>query len=310
MAAQFAAAVVERSPERKTSPKPEVDGKIASRFRYDPYHVSPLARIFSDFTDVAAAAAPMSSLVAAAAAGASAPRRRPLAASPKPEPASLMTAPVGTLHTSLWGRVTFVPYPTGEFALPADAIVPMQGERDLARVFIGQMPYFVTDMQLSWMVYTFGGGNAVVFPERILKTQDNGTRMPTGCIHAYTSLRAVETMAALMHKKLLVDDTGVFVATTAAEEGELATYIGTLKNNRRLRFANRPYDSVVVQLATSTFVPRKPVGLHEEPIQAPPAKHARRAAATVTPPPPMYETAVRDMPPRYDAALAAAAHAE
>jgi len=123
-------------------------------------------------------------------------------------------------------------------------------------VFIGQLPYFVTDMQLSWLCYTFGGANVVAYPERIMKRQPSGERLPTGCVHAYCTRRAVEAMAHGMHKRMLVDDTGVWHAQTPEEWTVLNEYIATMKADRSRRVANRPYDSVVVQLATSTYVPR------------------------------------------------------
>lgn len=160
--------------------------------------------------------------------------------------------PEGTRHTSLWGRVSFVPYPRDEFRAPT----PPPEDADLVRVFIGQLPYFVTDMQLSWLCATFGGGNVVAHPERIMKRQPNGERLPTGCIHAFTTRAAVEQLAAGMHKRMLVDDTGVWHAQTHEEWDVLSRYVAAMKADRRLRVPNRPYDSVVVQLATSTYIPR------------------------------------------------------
>jgi len=172
--------------------------------------------------------------------------------------------PAGTRHTSLWGRVSFVPYPASEFRAPH---APDCDESELVRVFIGQLPYFVTDMQLAWLCHTFGGGSAVMYPERIMKRQPSGERLPTGCIHAYTSPAAVEAMAAGMHKRMLVDDTGVWHAQTHDEFEVLKAYIGTMKVNKQARVPNRPYDSIVVQLAVSTFVPICPMPLTEMPAE-------------------------------------------
>lgn len=199
-------------------------------------------------------------------------------------------APEGTRHTTLWGRVTFVPYPTEPFyaATPAP-------EEELARVFIGQLPYFVTDMQLSWLCATFGGGNAVAYPERIMKRQPNGDRLPTGCIHAYASVHAVEAMATGMHKRMLVDDTGVWHAQSAAEFDVLSSYVASMKADKRLRVPNRPYDSVVVQLATSTYVPVNPMPLTEFPNERLPKGRQPRTKAN--PAPPAYHDSVVPPPP-------------
>ena len=166
--------------------------------------------------------------------------------------------PEGTLHIALWDWVTFVPYPTERFILPSDAVAaePAPGE-ELVRCFIGQLPYLVTDMQLAWLCYTFGRKHTVTYPERITKKQPNSSeRLPTGCIHAFCSRQAIEEMANLMHKKILVDDTGVWVALSDDEEKCLYTYVQAMKRAKGRRPPNRPYDTLVVQLATSTYIPR------------------------------------------------------
>lgn len=197
----------------------------------------------------------------------------PVYAAPAPpavEIPALDAAPEGTRHMSLWGAVSFVPYPTQEFYAPQ----PDFTHEEPVRVFVGQLPYFVTDMQLAWLCYTFGGFT-VAFPERIMKRQPNGERLPTGCIHGYATPTAVEAMADGMHKRMLVDDTGVWYAQTAEEFDVLTDYVRAMKNDRRLRIPNRPYDSVVVQVATSTYVPDAPMPLSQMPAER---KQAPRTA--------------------------------
>jgi hypothetical protein len=200
--------------------------------------------------------------------------------------------PMGTRHTAaLWGRVSFVPYPTEPFyATPAP-------EDDMVRVFIGQLPYFVTDMQLSWLCATFGGGHVVAYPERIMKRQPNGDRLPTGCIHAYASVYAVEAMATGMHKRMLVDDTGVWHAQTAAEFDVLSSYVASMKADKSLRVPNRPYDSVVVQLATSTYVPINPMPLTQFPNERPTVKGRQPRSKPTHAAPPAYYDSVAPPPP-------------
>jgi len=183
-------------------------------------------------------------------------------------------SPAGTRHPALWGRVSFVPYPTGEFRAPS----PPAEDAELVRVFVGQLPYFVTDMQLSWLCHTFGGGNAVVYPERIMKKQPNGERLPTGCIHAYATPEAVEAMAFGMHKRMLVDDTGVWHAQTHEELDVLKAHIAAMKADKKRRVPNRPYDSVVVQLAVSTFVPICPMPITQLPPERKRPHTSKRAS--------------------------------
>ena len=202
----------------------------------------------------------------------------------------VMPAPVppGTLHAcALFGTVPFVPYPTKEFVQAENAAMMRggadEGELELVRVFVGQLPYFVTDMQLAWLCHTFGGGTAVVFPERIMKRQACGERLPTGCIHAFCTAAAAEALVEGMHKHLLIDDTGVWVARGKAEQAVLEAYVAAMKRDRTLRVPHRPYDSVVVQLATSTFVPHSlaPTPLSVA-VERRPSKHyaKRRGSAS------------------------------
>jgi hypothetical protein len=53
----------------------------------------------------------------------------------------------------------------------------------------------------------------------------------------------------------------VWCAQSAAEQQALANYVATMKRHKHLRAPHRPYDTVVVQLARSTFVPRTPTAL-------------------------------------------------
>jgi len=168
------------------------------------------------------------------------------------------TLPAGTLHSKLEGLVSFVPYPTTHFAAPLPA-VPKEG---MVRMFIGQLPYQVTDMQLEWLCYTFGHGGAVYFSERIMKWDESrGAKIPSGCIHAYGDPDIMNGLILGMHKRILVDDTGVWYAQTPEETEILNSYCHELKVDKRLRFQNRPYDTVVVQYATSSYgthAPRTP----------------------------------------------------
>lgn len=166
------------------------------------------------------------------------------------------TLPDGTLHMELQSRVSFMPYPNHEFHS-----VPTTATKDqMVRLFIGQLPYQVTDMQLEWLCYTFGQGANVHFPERIVKKDKMNPhiKIPTGCVHVYVEPQHVDGLMNAMHKRVLIDDTGVWYAQTSSELVDLESYTTKLKTEKKKRFQFRPYDSVVVQHATSTFVPPPP----------------------------------------------------
>jgi len=166
--------------------------------------------------------------------------------------------PFGTLHSQLEPYVTFIPYPTEEFVNPNKSRCHAPSEGTMSRVFLGQLPYQVTDMQLDWLCYTFGNGGAVHFPERITKHDPmRGCKMPTGCIHAYVENHHAAAMLNALHKHILVDDTGVWFAENADQQAVLNDYCLMMKNDKTKRYQNRPYDTVVAQFATSSYVRRR-----------------------------------------------------
>jgi len=182
------------------------------------------------------------------------PYSRQNAPSPTAEYGASLELPAGTLHTALTGRVSFIPYPVEEFHVPEAPL----GKDQMVRVFIGQLPYQVSDMQLNWLCYTFGQGSLVYYPERITKHDAaRGCKMPTGCIHAYCDPQTADNLLNNLHKKILVDDTGVWFAEDENQLLVLADYCQTMKLDRTRRFQNRPYDTVVAQYATSSYVPSK-----------------------------------------------------
>jgi len=183
---------------------------------------------------------------------------------PRPAPQRIvhsMAIPEGTLHAHrLAGQLAFEPYPTTEF-FTVPARLP---KAHMTRMFIGQLPYNVTDMQLNWLVDMFAR-STVHFPERIMKRQDakisrnhgvdSGTKLPTGCLHVYCDPTVVPILKDMMHKRILIDDTGVWYAQSEQEQQFLHAYCAELKADKKKRPFNRPYDTVVVTEAESNYRP-------------------------------------------------------
>lgn len=151
----------------------------------------------------------------------------------------------GTLHKPLIGYVSFCPHPKTAPIWAPDTMDQEHPEM-YQRIFIGQLPYGITDMQLQWMAQIFGGGVTLYAPEVIIK---GGKK--TGCVHARVHDAQLKQLVAGCHKRLLVDDTGVWVGRTAQEIQILTQYVSELKADPKKRYPDRPYDTVVVQNATS-----------------------------------------------------------
>lgn len=173
------------------------------------------------------------------------------------------------LHAELTGKVAFYAFPTEAY----DAAPLVAPKEQLARVFFGQLPYSVTDMELDWLCGTFARGAQVAHSERIVKkSPTNATKkMPTGCVHTYCDPRDVQLLIDLLDKRVMFDDCGVWYAENATQKAALDAYCLKLKENAALRPADRPYQPVVVQPATSTYIPNL---------------NARRRSPATTPPPP------------------------
>jgi hypothetical protein len=161
--------------------------------------------------------------------------------------------PQYTLHTQLCGRMNFALYPKVAF----ESLEPTLPKHQLVRMFIGQLPYNVTEMQLAWILYTFGAGANMYHFERITKTDHSkgGIKVPTGCFHCHLEAEQVAPLLKFLNDRLLVDDTGIWVTDTAEERSLLARYCHGMKLDKTRRFQGRPYGTVVAQVATSTFDP-------------------------------------------------------
>jgi hypothetical protein len=187
-----------------------------------------------------------------------------------------------TLHKPLIGMVNFEPFPQVSREPPLLHFT----KADCFRLFIGQIPYGAPASQVEWMVFA-ATGRRVYFTETIQRW--TGTRSPKGCAHTYCLPADYEAILRCLHRRLLVDDVGVWIAADEQQRLCLEKYCGEMKADKTMRFRDRPYQPMVVEGATSDFVPRRP--------SPPPAEHVPMAF------PPEYdyfihaETAVAPPPP-------------
>lgn len=185
--------------------------------------------------------------------------------------------PAGTVHECLHGYVSFYPFPrwvadakdvmsvpaaalvadAAATAAPVTAAAAAEGEMmPQQRIFIGQLPYNTTAAQVLFLCELFGG-KGCAYPQRIMKMTPKGDRLPTGGVHVYCDEACYKTLEQNVHKRVLVDDSGVWFAATEGEKAALDDYCTFLHDHRESRPAGRPYSSVVVQRATSLFVPQR-----------------------------------------------------
>jgi len=163
-----------------------------------------------------------------------------------------------TLHKMLTGLVHHIAYPTESFAVAPVTDYELSFMHQ--KVFIGQLPFQVTEMQLVWLCALLGV--RVALPQRITRTVD-GEKKPTGGVHVYCTPADFTILQQNMHKRVLLDDSGVWFAVSEEQKHAMDSYVGYLHSHKNKRHAGRPYGSVVIQEAQSTYVPRRLVHFDE-----------------------------------------------
>jgi len=198
----------------------------------------------------------------------------------------------GTLHQELQGRLNFVAYPaTMKDVRVYHACTPKEC---MTRIFIGQLPYGTTAQQLEWIIPEVSGC-PVFFTEAIHNW--TGEKQSKGCAHAYCEPQHADCIIATLHRHVMIDDTGIWFAESADEHSLLEDYCLSMKKDKTRRFFHRPCQPMVIQRATSTFVPR-PQAQQQAPaavlfdIEPPTYQYGRvvinNTAAVAPPPPPSY----------------------
>jgi hypothetical protein len=115
------------------------------------------------------------------------------------------------------------------------------------RIFIGQLPSHITDEQIYWMCAALGGVH-VYNIERIV---DHHNHRSKGCVHAFCDPQDVNNLVDLLHKRVLIDDTGFWFARSLFETEFLNDYVWGMKNGYQPTFLGRPSNTVVVDIASS-----------------------------------------------------------
>lgn len=189
-----------------------------------------------------------------------------------------------TLHKELQGYLNFVAYP----ATMKDVRIfhaPFPKEL-MARIFIGQLPYGTTAQQLEWIISEVTHC-PVFFTEAIHNW--TGEKQSKGCAHTYCEPQYAECIIRGLHRRALVDDSGIWIAETDDEHQYLEEYCLSMKKDKTRRFFHRPCQPMVAQRATSTFVPR-----------------AQQATMVADLAPPIYHLGAAVPPPSYTSYMAPA----
>ena len=138
---------------------------------------------------------------------------------------------------SLLGRCRYVHFPYHIFDSSTYTAMPPSLPPGLVRVFIGQTTYYATGRILRWVVHAVCG---VVVPF---------VEVTRGASYHYLHVRTIEDrdrVILAMHKRVLFDATGVWVAEDDAQAAVLAAFIAT-ERREMMPAVSLPRNSMVVE---------------------------------------------------------------
>jgi len=195
---------------------------------------------------------------------------------PSPSLYSTATFPAArpVLHEQLLDQVDYFAFPDA-LENNRGAVEAPCGKHDMVRLFVGQLPFCVTDAQLNYAMATVTGGCHVHFVERIVNWKRG--RTPTGCVHAYC-LPCDADLILAANQRILFDDFGVWCATNDEQSMRLrdySKYLGQQKDSRLS--ASMPHHLMTVERAKSTYVRNEDFAIDSFPAY----RHGQRRPAPV-----------------------------
>jgi len=139
---------------------------------------------------------------------------------------------------------------------PSPVLQAVPAKSDMMRLFLGQLPFCVTDDELNYAISIATGGLVLHHIERIVNWKKG--RSPTGCVHAYCLPSEVEGVLSV-HQRVLFDEDGVWCASTEGELMALRDYAAHLKHlvpprHPTASSSKMPTGLLSVEQARSTYV--------------------------------------------------------
>jgi len=141
---------------------------------------------------------------------------------------------------------------------PSPVLKPVPEKSDMKRIFLGQLPFCVTDDQLNYAIGIATCGLMLHHVERIVNWKKG--RSPTGCVHAYCRHEDVDTILSA-HLRIRFDEEGVWFARNEAEAEALKKYVPAVASPVAIDASNSvvpsamPSGLVTIEVARSTYVP-------------------------------------------------------
>lgn len=152
---------------------------------------------------------------------------------------------VSVLRTDLIGHCPFVAYPAhtyGNSTLRPSAPYPRPA--GVVQLFLGQVPFRITDGQLLFLFETLAGVN-IQFIERVVQGESR-----KGCIQLFADETSIEAAQRAIHKRVLFDEFGFWFATNWDELNILQAHCQVPE---WCRHRGMPFNCAVLEQSTSTY---------------------------------------------------------
>lgn len=156
------------------------------------------------------------------------------------------TAPgAHVLRHCLVSRCAYVGFPAHTSGSePRRLSAPYPRPAGVVQMFLGQVPFRITDGELLYMFSVLAGVD-VLYVERIVQGDSN-----KGCIQLFVHEETAEHAQRMIHKRVLFDQGGFWYATSAEERALLESQCAAQGGPKH---KGLPYNSVVLERSTSTF---------------------------------------------------------
>jgi hypothetical protein len=159
------------------------------------------------------------------------------------DPKMVRIGGVCMVHHQLRGEVDYHPFPADQMG-QTDPAPPRE---HLVRLFVGQLPYNLSDDAFAYAIKFTTGGSKVYHIERILKRG-----RPGGCLYTYCAREDVDAILNVSHR-ILFDDSGFWAPSTDAQAASLQQHVSMLAHNELLRPVVVPWQTMTVEISRSHF---------------------------------------------------------
>jgi hypothetical protein len=160
-----------------------------------------------------------------------------------PDPKLVRVGDTLMVHHQLRHEVDYHPFPPNESVAGLGA--PPPPKEHLVRMFVGQIPYNLSDSAFLFSIGFMTGGRKMYHFERILKRG-----RPAGCLYAFCAPEDVDAILSSSHR-ILFDDGGFWAPGNEKQAARLRRHLNILSQNEQMRPVVIPWQTMTVEVSRS-----------------------------------------------------------